>query len=597
VANPAHLEKLCEGPKAWNEWRDANPNEVPDLTEIKLTLHQRQLGPSNGGPVDLRLADLEHASLPYATLSGADLEGARLVGADLTHARLDGAKLSGADLTDAMLDQADLTGAVLDQAVLFGAKLSGIRNLTAAQLENAYGDASTTLPDNILPPHSWFPNEDYGDEDDYAGWGMAAPYEQPEQDLYEALGLAQNASPEEIRSSYRTLVKKLHPDLNPNDQAAQERFKQVTTAYRILNDQAQRQRYDRGEIDGEGRVNPEFEARRRFRRAAFRYYAAAAGSFVVAAGALAAVWLTVLSVPPEDSSAVAVVLPPKRAERLGDGPAQEKLVTTEQSTSTRHIAAAPQDAAPSLTSPEVESAPPSPPPSLAEGMAEVRKEATAEPKLNIAIETVAPKPAASSNVPSAQEEQNRERPKPSEPSGDDRAASQLAPRAPQGGENVRLPLSRQHKEAAGQTAPSAPERWSVGAISQQAGTERKASPAPNSNGLAVGGERLPPPAQWPLARDMVSTVLRDRALRQGQAKDRRSLTASEAAPFPERRAPFFPSGPITTTSTKPRAVPVKRPPAIQQQQPQQQRKPQMVRQATRPQATASNASVPFEETR
>src|SRR5262249_14466611 len=149
-----------------------SPNIVPDLAEIKLSLHQRQLGPSNGGPVDLHGADLEQASLPYATLSGADLEGARLIGADLTHARLDGARLNGADLTDAELDQ----------AVLFGADLSNTRNLTATQLEAAFGDASTRLPGNLMAPRSWFATSGYDDDedggDDYTGWGMAS-YEEP----------------------------------------------------------------------------------------------------------------------------------------------------------------------------------------------------------------------------------------------------------------------------------------------------------------------------------------------------------------------------------------------------------------------------------
>lgn len=595
MANPAHLDKLCEGPKAWNEWRDANPNEVPDLTEIKLTLHQRQLGPSNGGPIDLRLADLEHASLPYATLSGADLEGARLIGVDLTHARLDGARLSGADLTDAVLDQADLTGAVLDQAVLFGAKLSGTRNLTAAQLETAYGDASTTLPANVAPPESWFPADEYGEEDDYAGWGTAVPYEEPEQNLYEVLGLAQEATAEEIRSSYRNLVKKLHPDLNPNDDAAQERFKQVTTAYRILNDQAQRQRYDRGEIDGEGRVNPEFEARRRFRRAAVRYYTAAAASFVVAAGALCAVWFTVLSVPDEtESTAVAVVAPPKRAERLGDAGPRDKVARIEPESTAK-------------------SAPPEPsadggaPHSPFASMADIRKQVAVEPHLSAPVETAptppaAPEPAAATPPSPPPQEQKAEQPKPVEPATAARAASQLGPRAPQG-ENMRLPLSRSHKEAAGQTASFAPDRWVVASL-PQGSSERRVASAADAGAFAVGAERMFTPARWPMARDMVSTVLRTRALRQSQPKDRRSLTASEATPFPDfpwRRAEFFPATTATNAiSVKPRpTTPVKqRTPAIQQPQQQQPpRKPQqqVVRQVTRGQATASNASSPFEE--
>src|SRR5262249_50098401 len=160
--------------------------------------------------------------------------------------------LNGANLTDAILDQADLMGAALDHAVLFGTDLSSARNLTAAQLELAYGDASTLLPDNIAPPQSWFPAADYDDDDDYSGWSIEAPLEV---NPYQILGLTLDASNEEIRTAYRNLAKKLHPDINPNDEKAQEQFKRVSAAYRILNDPAQRQRYDRGEIDGEGRVS------------------------------------------------------------------------------------------------------------------------------------------------------------------------------------------------------------------------------------------------------------------------------------------------------------------------------------------------------
>ena len=71
-------------------------------------------------------------------------------------------------------------------------------------------------------------------------------------DPYQALGVDRKASAEEIKSAYRKLAKKLHPDLNPDDQAIEQRFKEVSQAYALLSDPETRARYDRGEIDASG---------------------------------------------------------------------------------------------------------------------------------------------------------------------------------------------------------------------------------------------------------------------------------------------------------------------------------------------------------
>jgi DnaJ-class molecular chaperone len=76
-------------------------------------------------------------------------------------------------------------------------------------------------------------------------------------DPYEVLGVDSKASVEEIRQAYRGLAKKLHPDLHPDDKAAETRFKQVSAANALLSDPEKRGRFDAGEIDAEGHERPE----------------------------------------------------------------------------------------------------------------------------------------------------------------------------------------------------------------------------------------------------------------------------------------------------------------------------------------------------
>lgn len=71
-----------------------------------------------------------------------------------------------------------------------------------------------------------------------------------EKDLYKILGVAKNASQEDIKKAYRKLTMKLHPDRNPdNPQAAEEQFKEVKQAYEILSDEQKRAAYDRFGFD------------------------------------------------------------------------------------------------------------------------------------------------------------------------------------------------------------------------------------------------------------------------------------------------------------------------------------------------------------
>ena len=74
---------------------------------------------------------------------------------------------------------------------------------------------------------------------------------------YEVLGVAATASAAEIQSAYRKLAKKLHPDLNPGDKSAEEKFKEVAGAYDLLSDAEKRKRFDAGEIDASGAERPQ----------------------------------------------------------------------------------------------------------------------------------------------------------------------------------------------------------------------------------------------------------------------------------------------------------------------------------------------------
>lgn len=72
-------------------------------------------------------------------------------------------------------------------------------------------------------------------------------------DLYQILGVNAKASESEIKSAYRKLARKYHPDLNKDNKDAAEKFKEISCAYDILGDKEKRQKYDNKEIDCDGK--------------------------------------------------------------------------------------------------------------------------------------------------------------------------------------------------------------------------------------------------------------------------------------------------------------------------------------------------------
>ncbi len=89
-------------------------------------------------------------------------------------------------------------------------------------------------------------------------------------DPYETLGVARDADQDAIRKAYRKLAKAHHPDLNPGDKAAEERFKEAAAAHDLLGDPEKRRRFDAGEIDASGAERPP--------RQYYRNYADASGA-------------------------------------------------------------------------------------------------------------------------------------------------------------------------------------------------------------------------------------------------------------------------------------------------------------------------------
>jgi hypothetical protein len=147
MANDEHVALLKKGVKAWNAWRDENPNIRPDLSEAALD--GADLTRANLRGAFLNRADLSYAKLAEANLTGANLSGADLTGANLSGAILRRAFLVNAILGGAILREAKLGGASLNAAILIGtdfswAKLGGADLTCAGLIETDFSGADLT---------------------------------------------------------------------------------------------------------------------------------------------------------------------------------------------------------------------------------------------------------------------------------------------------------------------------------------------------------------------------------------------------------------------------------------------------------------------
>jgi hypothetical protein len=215
---------LLQGAEAWNAWRAQGIDEVRDPPDDDTGVEDRVL--------DLSGADLRGLDLTGALLAGVSLQAADLTDADLRNCDLSGADLvlcdlSGANLGGARLAGADFSGARLDGAWLQYADLSEVLGLTSAQVSLALYNDNTILPPYLdaLPENDGTAYFTFEAEEDFSS--LAAT------DIYDLLGISPEASISEIRTAFRNLAKKYHPDVNPDDPNAVRRFAQVTEAYRF----------------------------------------------------------------------------------------------------------------------------------------------------------------------------------------------------------------------------------------------------------------------------------------------------------------------------------------------------------------------------
>lgn len=231
MSNPDHLAKLLQGAEAWNAWRAANPDIVPDLSGGDLTERAGLARQTLSGGLNLSGVLLQEAKLSGACLTDADLAAASLTNADLRHADLSRtnlvlADLSCANLTQARFHDANLGGTNLHEALLHGADLGTAIGLMPEQIAHAACDERTCLPFEADQPSAGF-HGNAGEEFD------PFPFEEDQlpADPFVALEVSRDADTDAIRMAYRGLAKKYHPDVNPDDPKAERRFAHLNEAY------------------------------------------------------------------------------------------------------------------------------------------------------------------------------------------------------------------------------------------------------------------------------------------------------------------------------------------------------------------------------
>ena len=155
MASAHHLAEFLKGARHWNGWRSENPEFIPDLKDVVISLAAQGQDALAFCNVNLRSALLQNSSIAHGLLLDADFEGADLRGADLSGARLQNANFCYADLSTTKLDGANLSNARLFRTDLRHIDLRYTHNVSQEQINWAIGDETTLLPSYLQKPTAW----------------------------------------------------------------------------------------------------------------------------------------------------------------------------------------------------------------------------------------------------------------------------------------------------------------------------------------------------------------------------------------------------------------------------------------------------------
>jgi uncharacterized protein YjbI with pentapeptide repeats len=155
--DPEHLRILNKGRDVWNQWRQENPEIIPNLSEAPLA--NKNLWGYNFANANLSYSDLTNANLAWSVLTDANLASARVINANLASSDLTGANLIDARMTDANLANARMTGADMKGTKTTRMKtahvdLTSTDGLTTEQIFQAKIGDGVILPEGVELPGS-----------------------------------------------------------------------------------------------------------------------------------------------------------------------------------------------------------------------------------------------------------------------------------------------------------------------------------------------------------------------------------------------------------------------------------------------------------